>query len=164
MSPFHHTATHVSQYTTKRDGEWLEVFGKSFWFYQNYLNHRQLLLPMQFYSKTHTMWDLESWFVVISSFANLFNINIVSNFKIFACNLLTLVLLCRYFGITLDYLVSARKCIFNVTNLRKSSLSPRKSYLWNTEYAFALGLLVEFVKCFDLSQNQSMREHTSTNQ
>ena len=49
-------------------------------------------------------------------------------------------------------------------NLTESFLSLGKHYFWNAENAFALGLLVEFVKCFDLSQNQSMRGHTSTNQ
>ena len=48
-------------------------------------------------------------------------------------------------------------------NLTESFLSLGKYYFWNAENAFALGLLVEFVKCFDLSQNQSMRGHTSTN-
>ena len=44
-------------------------------------------------------------------------------------------------------------------NLTESFLSLGKYYFWNTENGFALGSLVEFVKCFDLSQNQSMRGH-----
>ena len=49
-------------------------------------------------------------------------------------------------------------------NLTESFLSLTRSYLWNTKNTFALDILMEFVKCFDLSQNQSMRKQTSINQ
>ena len=66
MSPFQHTAIHVSQYTIKKDGEWLDVLGKSFWWYENYQNHHQLMLPMQFYSKARTI--ARSWKLICSFF------------------------------------------------------------------------------------------------